>query len=118
YINAVILSAPFTPSIPYLRALPTSIPSTPLPAAVYHGPTNFIPLTYDPYSATRKLGIFKEIGAHPFAHVNAGEIVQRILKSRAAFEERQRQKLLKSVGEEELLALENKGLTGNGATSS
>ncbi|KAI5295883.1 hypothetical protein KEM56_005541, partial [Ascosphaera pollenicola] len=109
YINAVIFSAPFTPSIPYLRALPTSTPSNPLPAAVYHGPTNFIPLTYDPYSATRKLGIFREVGAHPFAHVNAGEIVQRILKSREAFEERQRQKLLKSVGEQAILAQESQG---------
>ncbi|KAI5296553.1 hypothetical protein KEM52_000248 [Ascosphaera acerosa] len=106
YINAVIFSAPFTPSLPYLSALPTSTPGSPLPAAVYHGPTNFIPLTYDPYAATKAAGIFREVGAHPFAHVNAGEIVQRILKSREAFEERQRQKLMKAVGEEEILARE------------
>lgn len=43
--------------------------------------------------------IFREIPAHPFQHVNAEEIVQRILKSREAFEERQRAKLQKSVGE-------------------
>lgn len=45
------------------------------------------------------MGIFKEIHSHSFQHVNAEEIVQRILKSREAFEERQRAKMQKSVGE-------------------
>ena len=60
-----------------------------------------MPLTYDPYSAAKELGIYQEVGEHPFAHVNAGEIVQRILKGREAFEARQRAKGLKAVGEEE-----------------
>lgn len=47
------------------------------------------------------MGIFKEVGQHSFQHVNAGEIVQRILKSREAFEERQRMKLQKGANEEE-----------------
>ena len=46
------------------------------------------------------MGIFKEIESHGFQHVNAGEIVDRILKSREAFEARQRAKLEKSVAEE------------------
>ena len=84
-----------------------------MPDSLYHGPTTFIPLKHDPYVEPRKLGIFREIGSHPFQHVNAGEIVQRILKSREAFEGRQRAKMLKSVGEaefkhrEELVAMEN-----------
>ncbi|PGH21587.1 hypothetical protein AJ80_03020 [Polytolypa hystricis UAMH7299] len=96
YVHAVIFSAPFSPNALYLNALPCGVP-----AAVYHGPTTFIPLTYDPYSAPKKLGIFKEIGTHKFQHVNAEEIVQRILKSREAFEERQRVKLLKAAAEAE-----------------
>ncbi|GAD95465.1 phosphoethanolamine [Paecilomyces variotii No. 5] len=95
YIHAVIFSAPFTPSKSYLQAMPTGVPST-----VYHGPTTFIPLTYDPYTAPKHMGIFKEVPKHDFQDVNAGQIVQRILKSREAFEERQRAKLQKAVVED------------------
>lgn len=72
-----------------------------VPNAVYHGPTTYIPLTYDPYTASKRMGIFRETSEHPFQHVNAGEIVGRILKSREAYEERQRAKMQKSVVEEE-----------------
>lgn len=110
YINAVIFGAPFSPSTPYLEAVPIGkTPSDPDKAsysrlcsidAVYHGPTTFMPLTYDPYTAAKEMGIYREIGDHPFSHVNAEEIVTRILKGREAFEERQRKKGEKSVGEE------------------
>ena len=59
-----------------------------------------MPLTYDPYTAAREMGIFKEIGNHDFQGVNAGEIVQRIMKSRAMYEERQRVKGMKAAGED------------------
>jgi ethanolamine-phosphate cytidylyltransferase len=72
-----------------------------VPDVVYHGPTTFIPLTYDPYVAPKQMGIFKEVEPHPFQLVNAGEIVERILKSRNAYEERQRVKLKKGVVEQE-----------------
>lgn len=105
YINAVIFGAPFSPSKPYLEAIPIGKP--PLSTsqqcsidAVYHGPTTFMPLTYDPYTAAKEMDIFREIGEHPFSNVNAGEIVTRILQGREAFEERQRKKGEKSVGEE------------------
>lgn len=68
---------------------------------MYHGPT--IPTlagTHDPYSDAKHLGIYKDIAQHPFAHVNATEIVDRILKSRALYEERQRVKGVKGVGED------------------
>jgi ethanolamine-phosphate cytidylyltransferase len=96
YIHAVVFSAPFVPTAAYLRALPHG-----LPAAVYHGPTSFMPLAQDPYEPAKALGIFHQIPQHAFAHVNAGEIVQRILSSRALYEERQRVKGVKGVGEEE-----------------
>ncbi len=59
-----------------------------------------MPLTYDPYTAPKELGIYKEIGEHHFSAVNAGQIVQRILKSRDMYEERQRVKGVKGIGEE------------------
>lgn len=59
-----------------------------------------MPLTYDPYVAAKEMGIYKEIGKHDFSNVNAEQIVQRILKSRAMYEERQRVKGVKGVGEE------------------
>lgn len=89
-----MFGAPFTPTKSYLTTLPWGTPN-----AVYHGPTAFIPLTYDPYTAPKAMGIYKEVGEHAFAHVNAGQIVQRILKSRDMYEARQRAKGVKAVGE-------------------
>lgn len=59
-----------------------------------------MPLTYDPYAAAKKMEIYREIGKHEFAAVNAGQIVQRIMKSRDMYEERQRVKGVKGIGEE------------------
>ncbi len=59
-----------------------------------------MPLTYDPYTAPKDMGIYQEIGKHDFHDVNAGEIVQRIMRSREMYEERQRVKGEKGVGEE------------------
>lgn len=59
-----------------------------------------MPLTYDPYTAAKELGMYKEIGNHDFRTVNAGEIVQRILKSREMYEARQRAKGEKAATEE------------------
>jgi ethanolamine-phosphate cytidylyltransferase len=95
YISCIIFSAPFIPIKVYLTQFPFGIPS-----AVYHGPTSFIPLTHDPYVEAKKMNIYHEIGNHEFQDVNAGEIVQRILKSREMYEERQRAKGEKAVGEE------------------
>ncbi|PWY63718.1 hypothetical protein BO70DRAFT_325738 [Aspergillus heteromorphus CBS 117.55] len=95
YVHAVVFCAPFSPSRSYLETMPLGVPD-----AVYHGPTTFIPLTYDPYMAPKRMGIFKETSSHPYQHVNAGEIVGRILRSREAYEERQRAKLQKAAVEE------------------
>ncbi|KAL8695305.1 MAG: hypothetical protein Q9218_000204 [Villophora microphyllina] len=95
YINTVVFSAPFTPSKTYLNNLPFGTPH-----AVYHGPTAFIPLTYDPYVAAKDLRLYNEIGSHDFQHVNAEDIVQRILRSRQMYEERQKKKGEKAAGED------------------
>lgn len=55
-----------------------------------------MPLTYDPYTAPKAMGIYREIGQHSFAHVNAGQIVHRIMKSRDMYEARQRAKGIKA----------------------
>ena len=65
-----------------------------------------MPLSYDPYVDAKRLGIYQEIGNHDFQMVNAGEIVQRILKSRETYEARQRAKGVKAVTEEAVLRRE------------
>lgn len=99
-----MFSAPFTPTEAYLNALPYGIPQ-----AVYHGPTAFMPATFDPYSAPRKLGIYRQIGEHGFRHVNSEEIVQRILRSREMYEGRQRAKGVKAIAEEAAKTRQERG---------
>jgi ethanolamine-phosphate cytidylyltransferase len=70
------------------------------PSAVYHGTTSFMPLTYDPYAPAKALKIYREVANHNWQNVNAGEIVDRIMKGRAAYEERQRIKGEKGVTED------------------
>ncbi|KAK3685781.1 hypothetical protein B0T22DRAFT_230174 [Podospora appendiculata] len=91
YINAVVFGAPFTPTKSYLTSLPWGTPD-----AVYHGPTSFMPLTNDVYVAPKEMGIYKSIGNHEFGDVNAGTIVQRIMKSRDLYEARQKAKGMKA----------------------
>lgn len=91
YVNTVIFGAPFAPTKSYLSASPWGTPD-----AVYHGPTSFMPLSYDPYTAPKEMGIFREVQRHTFQDVNAGTIVQRIMKSRDLYEERQRKKGVKA----------------------
>jgi ethanolamine-phosphate cytidylyltransferase len=59
-----------------------------------------MPLTYDPYAAAKTLNIYREIANHDFQKVNAGQIVERIMKGRVMYEERQRQKGEKGATEE------------------
>ena len=94
YVNAVVFGSPFSPCKSYLTSMPYGTPD-----AVYHGPTSFMPLTYDPYTAAKEMRIFREVEEHAYAGVNAGEIVNRIMKSRDVYEARQRAKGEKAVGE-------------------
>jgi ethanolamine-phosphate cytidylyltransferase len=59
-----------------------------------------MPLTYDPYACAKALSIYREVANHDWQNVNAGEIVDRIMKGRAAYEDRQRKKGEKGVNEE------------------
>lgn len=59
-----------------------------------------MPMIFDPYADAKALGIYHEIGHHDFQDVNAGEIVQRIMKNRQLYEERQKKKGEKAAVEE------------------
>jgi ethanolamine-phosphate cytidylyltransferase len=63
----------------------------------------------DPYADAHTLGIFQETSAHDFQDVNSEQIVGRILGKRAEYEERQRKKGAKVVGEEEAWRREQEG---------
>ncbi|QIW97376.1 hypothetical protein AMS68_002894 [Peltaster fructicola] len=54
----------------------------------------------DTYADARSLGIFVETQPHAFQGVTTEQIVQRILDNRIQYEERQRKKGMKVVGEE------------------
>jgi ethanolamine-phosphate cytidylyltransferase len=100
YVDSVVFNAPVAPSKAYLDVLSQEFGS--LPSVYWHGPTAFMPITgSDPHADVKSLGIFKETPKHDFQDVNAAQIVQRILDKREEYEERQRKKGAKKVGEEE-----------------
>lgn len=59
-----------------------------------------MPLQFDPYAVPKAMNIYCEIGDHGFQNVNAAEIVARIMKGRALYEERQRKKGEKGITED------------------
>ena len=85
-MNSVIFGAPIIPTATYLDALPYGRPH-----AVYHGPTS-TGTGADPYADAKALGIFHQIGSHKFTHIDAKEIVNRVLNNRVAYETRQKAK--------------------------
>jgi ethanolamine-phosphate cytidylyltransferase len=96
YIHCVIFTAPYVPNSTYLKNLPCGMPDV-----VYHGPTSEMGRTVeDPYVDAKSLGVFVETERHRFQEVNAANIVKRILDRRGEYEERQRKKGSKAVGEE------------------
>lgn len=101
YVHSVVFGAPFAPTKIYLTGLPAvAAASKPHPDVVYHGPTSFMPAPFNAYADATTLKIFIETPAHNFQDVNAAHIVKRILDNRAQYEERQRKKGVKGVGEQ------------------
>lgn len=96
YIHALIFNPPYTPTPAYFKALPYGTP-----AAAYHEPSlgDSIP-SLDPHMFSKDLGIYREVPPPQAEYVDADGIVDRILKSRAMYEERQRVKGVKGLGEE------------------
>lgn len=104
FVHAVVFGAPYAPAQPYLEKLPYGRPDV-----VYHGPTASMPSDADPYADAKAMRIFREVPAHAFQHVDAGQIVQRILAKRELYEERQRKKGVKAQGEAAARAREAAG---------
>ena len=101
YIHCAIFGAPYSPSKSFLTSLPHTTNRTPPVDAVYHGPTTSSPtITTDPYADAKAMCVFVETPEHRFQEVNAAHIVRRILEKRGQYEERQRKKGSKAVGEE------------------
>ncbi len=95
YVDGVLIGAPFAPASDL--GIGRQID------AVYHGPSA---VPGDPYATVREEGIYHETMPHDFEEVNAKTIVERIMKSRDLYEERQRKKLQKSGKEKTLEEIE------------
>lgn len=83
YVDGIILSAPYIPTLQFLSKLPGTV------KAVYHGPT---PIDDKIYDVVKQKGLFREIGHHEYDEINTEFIVDRVLKNKEAYEERQRRK--------------------------
>lgn len=114
YVDAVILSAPF---VPYREFLKTAESQANIHIVqVVHGPT---PIQTDhgtkeefPYTDCQEDGIYKQLPHHRFDDVTSTQIVERVLKYREQYEERQRKKGIKAQ-KEIVLENEEKSRTGN-----
>lgn len=94
FIDALVLEAPFIPDAEFLDAIGETFGGE--LEAVYHGPTAFMEGEEDTYQEAKERGIYREVGSHRWADVNAGVIVRRILNERERYEERQRKKGFKA----------------------
>lgn len=92
YVDGIILGAPYKPSSEFLEKIPGKV------IKVYHGPTPIIDNAYD---ETKEQGLYAKIGRHKYDDMNTQFIVDRVLKNKEAYEERQKRKGWKS--ERELL---------------
>lgn len=105
FVHAVVFGAPATPGKDFLAELPSlhkseasSRQAPSYPDAVYHGPSSSAG-SLDAYADAKALRVFLQTAPHAFQEVNAAQIVGRILSRREEYEERQRKKGVKSVGE-------------------
>ncbi|CAK4010415.1 Ethanolamine-phosphate cytidylyltransferase [Lecanosticta acicola] len=102
YVNSVIFGAPHAPSAAYLENLGKLFGASGKPPTYYHGPTRYmgVPETTE-LAGARSLGVLRTIDsdAVQFPNFNTGVIVKRILDRKEKYEERQRKKGVKAVGE-------------------
>lgn len=89
YVDEVILGAPYSVSEALLDG-PFKV------SLVVHGTQPSEPDVdcNDPYALPKKRGIYKEIST-PFSFLSTSTYVERIIKNRAAYEERNRKKKAK-----------------------
>lgn len=98
YVDAVVVGAPYLPTMDLMRLLPGPV------KAVFHGPTVVEDGVYDEVAP-----LFRQIGPHKYDHMNTEFIVNRVLSNKAAYEERQRRKGWKAETEAKLRQAELDG---------
>ena len=114
FVDTVILSAPFSPTEDFIESIKPTINIS----KVFHGPTPIetsggqVLNNNDPYIDVKRLGIYSEIGAHPYDHVQSAALVDRVLNFREQYEERQRKKGWKSE-KEKVMELEEKSVNAS-----
>ncbi|KAH3663344.1 hypothetical protein OGAPHI_005334 [Ogataea philodendri] len=99
YIDGIVLGAPYKPTAAFLASFDVPV------AKVFHGPTSEHD---DPYDDVKQLGLYENLGRHEYDHISTEDIASRVLKNRAAYEERQRRKGWKSEHERQLEQQEKK----------
>lgn len=80
YVDGIILNAPHNPSMNYLNKVGNCL-------GVYHGSTRFHEKFYDDVQS-----LFKYLPEHEWQNMDVESIVDRVLKNREIYEERQRKK--------------------------
>lgn len=102
YVDGIVLNAPYIPSPDFFARIGNVI-------KVYHGPTD---IGEDIYQEVKDK--YETIPHHKYDNINTELIVSRVLKNKAAFEERQKKKGWKSEIEKVLEANERntKGKVG------
>ncbi|GME99628.1 unnamed protein product [Ambrosiozyma monospora] len=93
YIDGIVLGAPYAPTSKFINLIPNKV------LKVFHGPT---PEDHDPYTEIKKVGLFEQLGPHEFDSITTKDIVNRVLKNREAYEERQRRKGWKAEVEKKI----------------
>jgi ethanolamine-phosphate cytidylyltransferase len=100
YIDSLVLDAPFIPDAAFLDSLEQTYGGK--VEAVYHGPTQFMAAEENTYDEAKKRGIYKEIGPHGWADLNATAIMDRIMSEKERYLERQRKKGVKAEKEDNM----------------
>lgn len=110
YVDAIVLGAPFVPYREFRKAL--EVQADIHIAKVVHGPT---PIQTDggtkeefPYTDCEEDGIYYQLPHHQYDDVTSTQIVERVLKYREQYEERQRKKGIKAQNEVQLEQEEKK----------
>ncbi|CCX30445.1 hypothetical protein FPQ18DRAFT_268175 [Pyronema domesticum] len=101
YIDSLVLDAPFIPDATFLDSLEQTYGGK--VEAVYHGPTQFMAAEENTYDEAKKRGIYKEIGPHGWADLNATAIMDRIMSEKERYLERQRKKGVKAEKEDNMI---------------
>ena len=100
-VDDVIIGAPYAVTKAFFAKLPYKVD------VVVHGKTAVLPDVdgTDPYAWPKQLGLYQEVET-PYAWMSTDSVIDRIVKNRRLYEERNRRKLEKAALEQQLEAQE------------